>query len=274
MNNGKTGRLSCRDGVCITDGVPYIEVDNLGVRYGNHIAFEHVTAAFSPCSITALIGPSGCGKSSFLSCFNRLTDLIPGCRVEGNIRIGGRSVFEKGLDLRQLRTRIGMVFQKPNPFPLSIWKNLALPLREHGLRDARELEAAIVKALSDVGLWDEVKDRLKSSALTLSGGQQQRLCIARALALKPEMILFDEPCSALDPMASEKVEELIRSLRSQLNVMIVTHNLAQARRISDEVAIFWVREGRGRLIEFGKTKRVFANPREVEVQAYLSGQVG
>lgn len=268
------GSQNCKDGVCITDRDPYIEVKDLSVRYGSHVAFQGVSAHFSTCSITALIGPSGCGKSSFLSCFNRLTDLIPGCRVGGDIRIGGESVLRQDIDLGQLRKRIGMVFQRPNPFPLSIWKNLALPLREHGLRDPRELEEQIVTSLKDVGLWDEVKDRLKKPALGLSGGQQQRLCIARALVLKPEMILFDEPCSSLDPLASEKVEELIRSLRSRFNVMIVTHNLAQAQRISDEVALFWVKEGSGRLVEFGKTREVFSSPRALETQAYLAGKVG
>ena len=262
----------CQDGTCVTSSEPYIRVQNLSVRYGSRYAFEGITADLSPCSITALIGPSGCGKTSFLSCFNRLIDLYPQCYASGSIKIGGTEILAPSVDVRALRTRVGMVFQKPNPFPISIRKNITMPLKEHGL--TLELEARVESVLRDVGLWDEVKDRLDSPALKLSGGQQQRLCIARCLALEPEIILFDEPCSALDPISSARIEELIYGLRQRFSVMIVTHNLAQARRIADDVAVFWMLEGKGRLIEFGSAQQVFEAPRHRQTAAYLSGQAG
>ncbi len=251
-----------------------MKVDQLSVHYGGTPAFQEVTLAINKGCITALVGPSGCGKSSFLTCLNRLTDLIAGCRVSGRIMIETLDVLAPGLDVIQLRRRIGMIFQKPNPFPLSIRRNLEFPLREHGLRDRQLITQTIETVLHDVGLWDEVKDRLDSPALALSGGQQQRLCIARALALSPEMLLMDEPCSALDPLSSGVVEDLIVSLRRHYTILIVTHNLAQARRIADCAAFFWVQNGAGRLIETGTTRQIFEEPRDPLTAAYVSGMRG
>lgn len=224
--------------------------------------------------ITAVIGPSGCGKSSFLACLNRLSDLLPSCRVDGEVRIGETRVFDPATDVVALRRRVGMIFQKPNPFPLSIRRNLELPLKEHGMRDRVERAAVIQRALADVGLWAEVSGRLDASALDLSGGQQQRLCLARALALEPEVVLLDEPCSALDPIASGVVEDLIARLRGRYTVIIVTHNLAQARRIADRVAFFWVRDGVGRLIEEGEVDKIFEQPDDELTAAYVRGARG
>jgi phosphate transport system ATP-binding protein len=261
-----------------TDEIPeccrpasYIETHRLGLRYGAKQALEDVTLQISPGEITALVGPSGCGKTSFLTCLNRMTDLIPNTQVSGRIAIGALDVLSPRTPLVALRRRIGMIFQKPNPFPLSIRRNMELPLREHGLRD-RDLIAHIVEtALRDVGLWDEVKERLNAPALALSGGQQQRLCIARALALEPEVLLMDEPCSALDPISSGVVEDLISSLREQYTVVIVTHNLAQARRIADQVALFWVQDGAGRVIEHGPVAQIFEAPGEELTASYVKG---
>jgi phosphate transport system ATP-binding protein len=205
---------------------------------------------------------------------NRLTDLIPACRVTGKIRLGALNVRDSQTDVIQLRRRVGMIFQKPNPFPLSIFKNLAFPLREHGINDREEIARIIETSLSDVGLWDEVKDRLNDPALGLSGGQQQRLCIARALALNPEALLMDEPCSALDPLSSGIVEDLIFQLRGRYTILIVTHNLAQARRIADYAAFFWMKNGSGRLIEYGPALRIFETPKEALTAAYVSGMRG
>lgn len=257
-----------------SDDGPFIACETLGVRYGDHVAFEGVSLEIPQGGITAVIGPSGCGKSSFLSCFNRMTDLVPGCRVEGRLRIGGLEVFDPATDLLALRRRVGMIFQKPNPLPLSIHRNLDLPLRQHGFKRRDKREAMIESALCKVGLWDEVKDRLKKPALALSGGQQQRLCIARALALEPEVVLLDEPCSALDPLSSGVVEDLIQELRGRYTVLIVTHNLAQARRIADWAAFFWLIEGRGRLIEEGAAAKLFENPRDELTAAYVRGARG
>ena len=224
---------------------PFLWTERLTLRYGDKTALEDVSLSVVRGRITALIGPSGCGKTSFLNCLNRLTDLIPGCRVTGRVRIGGLDVFDPKTDVLTLRRRVGMIFQKPNPFPFSIRRNLEFPLREHGVRDRRRLEEKIETALRDVGLWDEVKDRLDRPALALSGGQQQRLCLARALVLGPEALLLDEPCSALDPISSGVVEDLIARLRDQFTLLVVTHNLAQARRIADYAALFWVQDGAG-----------------------------
>lgn len=253
---------------------PFVEVDRLSLHYGENPAFQGVTLSINKGCITALVGPSGCGKTSFLTCLNRLTDLIVGCRVSGRITIDTLDVSAPGTDVIQLRRRIGMIFQKPNPFPLTIRRNLEFPLREHGLRDREQIAWMIETTLRDVGLWDEVKDRLDSPALALSGGQQQRLCIARALALSPEMLLMDEPCSALDPLSSGVVEDLIVSLRGRYTVLIVTHNLAQARRIADYAALFWVQNGAGRLIETGTAKQIFEEPRDPLTAAYVSGMRG
>lgn len=251
-----------------------IRTQNLTLRYHGKPAFEDVSLAIPRGEITSLVGPSGCGKTSFISCLNRLTDLIPGAIVSGSIRLGETEMTNGAVDVIALRRRVGMIFQKPNPFPLSIRKNLEFPLREHGMRDRSTLDQTIEQALRDVGLWDEVKDRLSTPALSLSGGQQQRLSIARALALKPEILLLDEPCSALDPISSGIVEDLIKSLKGRYTLVIVTHNLAQARRIADSVAVFWVQNGTGRLIEYGTSRQVFESPRESLTSAYVNGTRG
>ncbi|THJ11815.1 MAG: phosphate ABC transporter ATP-binding protein [Nitrospira sp. CG24C] len=253
---------------------PLIDVDQLSLHYGQKPAFHNVTLSINQGCITALVGPSGCGKTSFLTSLNRLTDLIPGCRLSGRILLDGLDVLAPHTDVIRLRRRVGMIFQKPNPFPLSIWKNLEFPLREHGLRDREQIAINIQTVLRDVGLWDEVKDRLHSPALALSGGQQQRLCMARALVLSPEVLLMDEPCSALDPLSSGVVEDLIVGLRSRYTVLIVTHNLAQARRIADYAALFWVQNGAGQLIEAGTAKQIFEEPRDPLTAAYVSGMRG
>jgi phosphate transport system ATP-binding protein len=253
---------------------PFLRTENLRLRYGTKTVLEDVTLAVPRGRITALIGPSGCGKTSFLNCLNRLTDLIPRCIVSGWVRVGDMDVFAPTTDVLTLRRRVGMIFQKPNPFPFSVRRNLEFPLREHGVRDRHRLDETIETALRDVGLWDEVKDRLKSPAMALSGGQQQRLCLARALALGPEALLLDEPCSALDPISSGVIEDLIVRLRDRFTLLIVTHNLAQARRVADEVALFWTQDGAGRLIEFGPAREVFDDPKQKLTADYLSGVRG
>ncbi len=253
---------------------PFVDVDRLSLHYGKKSAFQDVTFSINKGCITALVGPSGCGKTSFLTCLNRLTDLIAGCQVSGRIMNDTIDVLAHGTDVIRLRRRIGMIFQKPNPFPLSIRRNLEFPLREHGARDRAHIAQTIETSLRDVGLWEEVKDRLDSPALALSGGQQQRLCIARSLSLSPEMLLMDEPCSALDPLSSGIVEDLIVSLRGRYTILIVTHNLAQARRIADYAALFWVQNGAGRLVETGTAKQLFEEPRDPLTAAYVSGMRG
>jgi phosphate transport system ATP-binding protein len=246
----------------------------VSVEYGRQAALRDVSLSIGEGEITALVGPSGCGKSTFLQTLNRLTDLIPGCRVRGSVTLDGEPIYGPDVDLLALRRRVGMIFQQPNPFPLSIRRNLTLPLREHGMRDRDRLEEAVERALSDVGLWKEVRDRLDTPALELSGGQQQRLCIARALALEPEVVLFDEPCSALDPLSSAVVEDLILSLRQRYCVVVVTHNLSQARRIADCAALFWVHEGAGRIIEAGPADQFFGDPKHRLTRDYVSGARG
>ncbi len=253
---------------------PFLRTDSLSVRYGDKTALAGVTLSAERGRITALIGPSGCGKTSFLNCLNRLTDLLPGCRVEGQVRVGELDVFAPKTDVLTLRRRVGMIFQKPNPFPFSIRRNLEFPLREHGVRDRSLLAESIETALRDVGLWDEVKDRLGGPALALSGGQQQRLCLARALALGPEVLLLDEPCSALDPLSGGVVEDLIVRLRDRFTLLVVTHNLAQARRIADHVALFWVQDGAGRLIESGPVRQLFEAPQQKLTADYVNGMRG
>lgn len=253
---------------------PLIQVEHLTLRYGQKVAFSDVSLSLNRGELTALVGPSGCGKTSFLSCLNRLTDLMPDCEVTGHIRIGNFDVLSPRTDLIGLRRRVGTIFQKPNPFPLSVWKNLALPLHEHGLRDRQQVDPVIETTLERVGLWNEVKDRLGDSALALSGGQQQRLCIARALVLRPEILLLDEPCSALDPISSGVVEDLIAGLRPHYTLLMVTHNLAQAKRVADTIAFFWVEDGAGRLIEHGSAQQIFAAPRQALTAAYITGARG
>lgn len=251
-----------------------IGIENLTLTYAGAPAFENVSLEIYRGCVTALIGPSGCGKTSLLSCLNRLSDLVPGCKVAGRVSLDGEDIRAPHIDVQVLRRRVGMIFQKPNPFPLSIRCNLEMPLKEHGVRNRAELEERVWRALADVGLWDEVKGRLDRPALTLSGGQQQRLCIARALALHPEILLLDEPCSALDPISSAVVEELIASLKGRYTVVIVTHNLAQARRIANYAGFFWVKDRAGALIEFDLCHRIFEAPRDELTAAYVGGRTG
>ncbi|MDZ8237520.1 MAG: phosphate ABC transporter ATP-binding protein [Nostoc sp. ChiQUE01a] len=251
--------------------LPSMQTELLSLYYGKKAAFTDVTIPIPAGKITALVGPSGCGKTSFLSCLNRLTDLIPHTKVTGSIRLDGLEILNHRIDAIPLRQRVGTIFQKPNPFPFSIWKNLAFPLQEHGIKNREKLDWLIETTLQDVGLWNEVKDRLHTSALSLSGGQKQRLCIARALVLQPEVLLFDEPCSALDPISSGVVEDLIASLRGRYTVVIVTHNLAQARRIGDYAALFWVQAEVGRLIEYGTIEQIFTSPQHDLTAAYVNG---
>lgn len=253
---------------------PFIQTWSFRLSYGDKLVLDDVNLSIYKGRITALVGPSGCGKTSFLASLNRLTDLISGCRVSGEIHVDGMNVLSPQTDVIQLRRRIGMIFQKPNPFPFSIRRNLEFPLREHGLRRPDLIQHTVERTLKEVGLWDEVQDRLDSPALTLSGGQQQRLCIARALALSPEVLLMDEPCSALDPLSSGIVEDLITSLRERYTMLIVTHNLAQARRIADHAALFWVQNGTGRMIEYGPSEQFFESPRDPLTAAYVSGARG
>jgi phosphate transport system ATP-binding protein len=253
---------------------PAIRVRNLSVSYAGKPAIRDVTLTINKNSITAIAGPSGCGKTSFLSSLNRLTDLIPCCRITGEICLGDQPIFPNPIDLIALRRRVGMIFQRPNPFPLSIRKNITFPLREHGIRNRDAQHHILQQSFSDVGLWDEVKDRLDAPALALSGGQQQRLCLARALALQPEVLLLDEPCSSLDPISSGIVEDLIVSLRHRYTIIIVTHNLPQARRIADQVAFFWMSNDAGYLVESGPTHQVFESPRQPLTAAYVAGTRG
>jgi phosphate transport system ATP-binding protein len=251
-----------------------LDAAGVSIAYGSRTILDAVSLAFAPGRIHAIIGPSGCGKTSFLCSLNRLTDLVPGCHVSGRIQLGSVDVHSAQADVIALRRRMGMIFQQPNPFPLSIRRNLDLPLREHGVRNRAERDERLITALRDVGLWDEVKDRLDKSALELSGGQQQRLCIARALVLRPDVLLLDEPCTALDPLSTRTIEDLLVSLRDRLTQVVVTHNLGQARRIADEVAFFWTSDGRGRLVEHGPAADVFSNPRDPLTAAYIAGRAG
>ena len=244
---------------------------NLRLWYDARQVLFDVSLALAEREVTALIGPSGCGKSAFLRCLNRMNDTIEGCRVEGQVTLDGRDVYAREVDVAQLRARVGMVFQRPNPFPISIYENVAYGARIHGLaRDRAELDEIVEAALRGAGLWQEVADRLRQPAPGLSGGQQQRLCIARAIAVAPEVILMDEPCSALDPVATAHVEELIDALRASFTIVIVTHNMQQAARVSQRTAFFHL----GRLIEQGTTEQVFTNPLEQTTQDYITGRFG
>jgi len=253
---------------------PHLEIRGLSVAYGDRPVLAEVGLDIPRGCITALIGPSGCGKTSFLLALNRLTDLVPGCRVRGEVHLDGVNVLGAAVDTLDLRRRIGMIFQRPNPFPLSIRRNLDMPLKEHGVGRRDEREGRIETALRGVGLWDEVRDRLDAPALGLSGGQQQRLCIARALVLEPDVLLMDEPCSALDPLASAVVEDLVRGLAGRHTIVIVTHNLAQARRIANYAAFFWMTERVGKLIEFGQSRKLFDAPAHRLTAAYVAGVSG
>lgn len=251
-----------------------MRASGLTLRYGEKTAFEDVSMDIAKGEITALVGPSGCGKSSFLHSLNRLTDLIPNCQVTGEISLDGESIRSSSTDLVRLRRRVGLIFQKPNPFPYSIRRNIEFPLKEHGVKSREERFEILERSLVEVGLWDEVKDRLDDPALALSGGQQQRLCIARSLALSPEVLLLDEPCSALDPISSDTVEDLMKRLRGDYTLVVVTHNLAQARRIATNVGLLWVCEEAGRLIEFGTSAQFFDAPEHELTQAYVTGRRG
>jgi phosphate transport system ATP-binding protein len=247
-----------------------IDVEQFNFWYGRTQALFDVGMTIAPKAVTALIGPSGCGKSTFLRSINRLNELIPGVKRSGEIRLDGSNIYQKGMDVVTLRQRVGMVFQRSNPFPRSIYDNVAYGPRINERLSDSELDVIVESSLRRAALWDEVKDRLRDSALALSGGQQQRLCIARALANEPEVLLLDEPASALDPIATQKVEELVYELKSQLTIVIVTHNLQQAARISDATAFFYL----GKLVEMGDTQRVFTSPREERTEAYITGRFG
>ena len=251
-----------------------ITTRNLSVAYHGRAVLRDATIQTRKGEVLALVGPSGCGKSSFLAALNRLSDLVPGATVGGSIRFGDQEIGEAFPDPSELRRHVGMIFQKPNPFAMSIRRNIELALREHGMRDRTQLQATTQSVLRDVGLWDEVKDRLEHSALDLSGGQQQRLCIARALALRPQVLLMDEPCSALDPIAADRVEQLILEMRGQYTIIIVTHNLAQARRLADRMAVFWTCCGVGEIIAQGPTEELFESTTNETARSYLSGTKG
>jgi phosphate transport system ATP-binding protein len=247
-----------------------IEIRNVSIAYGDNQAVHDVSMDVPERRVTALIGPSGCGKSTLLRCLNRMNDLIESARVTGTIRVKGRDIYAPGTDVIDVRRRIGMVFQKSNPFPKSIYENVVYGLRIAGIRDRTRLDEACERSLRGAALWDEVKDRLGDSALGLSGGQQQRVCIARAIAVEPEILLMDEPCSALDPIATLKVEELIYELKERYTIVIVTHNLQQAARVSDRTAFFWL----GRLVEYGATSDTFTNPKDKLTEDYITGRFG
>src|SRR5450432_4532170 len=251
-------------------GVPLIKIEQLSLFYGASKALKNISLSLSEKVVTAFIGPSGCGKSTLLRCLNRMNDLIDNVRIEGAVKIGGHDIYAPDVDAIELRKRVGMVFQKSNPFPKSIYENVAYGLRLHGRQNKAELEGLIEQSLRGAALWDEVKDRLHSSALGLSGGQQQRLCIARAIAIKPEIILMDEPASALDPLATARVEELILELKKEFTIVIVTHNMQQAARISDFTAFFYL----GELVEFGATGKIFTNPAKKQTEDYVTGRFG
>lgn len=242
----------------------------LNFFYGDFQALYDISIGFSTSEVTALIGPSGCGKSTFLRCLNRMNDLIPGTRVEGELLFDGQNIYSQEVDVVFLRSRIGMVFQKPNPFPKSIYENVAYGLRVNGIKDKKYIAEKVENSLRHAAIWEEVKDRLHNSALSLSGGQQQRLCIARALAVEPEILLMDEPASALDPLATQKIEELIGILKENYTIVIVTHSMQQAARVSDNTAFFYM----GKLIELGDTQTIFTNPRNKRTEDYITGRFG
>ncbi len=247
-----------------------ISIEHLNLHYGSKQALRDISLEIPERKVTALIGPSGCGKSTFLRTLNRMNDLIAGVKIDGTVRIDDEDIYAGGVDVVRLRRRIGMVFQKSNPFPMSIFDNVAYGPRINGTGSRRDMPGIVEESLRQAALWDEVKDRLKDSALGLSGGQQQRLCIARSLAVNPDVLLMDEPASALDPIATAKIEELIFQLKSRYTIMIVTHNLQQAARISDHTAFFYM----GELVEYGKTRSLFTNPQQRQTEDYVTGKFG
>lgn len=246
-----------------------ITAENLNLWYGNNHALKNITIKLPRNRITALIGPSGCGKSTFLRCLNRMNDLVDGCRIEGNITLENEDIYGD-MDVTKLRRRVGMVFQKPNPFPMSIYDNVAYGPRIHGVRSKAKLDEIVEKSLKGAAIWDECKDRLKRSALGMSGGQQQRLCIARAIAVEPEVLLMDEPTSALDPISTSKIEELAMELREKYTIVTVTHNMQQAARIADKTAFFLL----GEAVEYGDTKAIFESPNDERTANYIGGRFG
>ena len=247
-----------------------ISVENLNLHYGENHALKDVNMEIADHAITAFIGPSGCGKSTFLRCLNRMNDLVDGCRVEGKVILDGEDIYDKRVDTTLLRKKVGMVFQQPNPFPMSIYDNIAYGPRLHGIKNKKELDEIVERSLQGAAIFEEVKDRLHKSALGLSGGQQQRLCIARALAVSPEVLLMDEPTSALDPISTLKVEELMETLKKKYTVVIVTHNMQQAARVSDDTAFFLV----GEVIEKNATSEIFARPQDKRTEDYITGRFG
>lgn len=247
-----------------------IEAKNVNFYYGDFHALKNISIAIPEKQVVAFIGPSGCGKSTFLRLFNRMNDLIPVARLEGNILIDGQDIYDKSVDVDVLRKNVGMVFQRPNPFPKSIFENVAYGLRVNGIRDKHFIEERVETALKGAALWNEVKDKLKESAYALSGGQQQRLCIARAMAVSPSVLLMDEPASALDPISTSKIEELICELSEQTTIVIVTHSMQQAARVSNKTAFFYL----GEMVEYGETKKIFTHPEKEATQNYITGRFG
>lgn len=247
-----------------------INIENLDLYYGDFHALHGISMAIEPNEITAFIGPSGCGKSTLLKSLNRMNDMVEGCKITGSITLDGQDIFGQDLDVNVLRKRVGMVFQKPNPFPMSVYDNVAYGPRIHGIKNKKQLDEIVERALKNATIWDELKDRLKKSALGLSGGQQQRLCIARALACDPEVLLMDEPTSALDPISTSKIEDLVIELKKKYTVVIVTHNMQQAVRISDKTAFFLL----GDLVEYSKTDEIFSNPKNKKTENYITGRFG
>ncbi len=247
-----------------------ITVENLDLYYDNFQALKNINLNMQANEITAFIGPSGCGKSTLIKSLNRMNDLVEGCRITGNVRLDGEDIYGSGMDINMLRKRVGMVFQKPNPFPMSIYDNIAFGPRTHGIKSKARLDDIVERSLRDAAIWDEAKDRLKKSALGMSGGQQQRLCIARALAVQPEVLLMDEPTSALDPISTSKIEDLAIELKKQYTIIIVTHNMQQAVRISDKTAFFLL----GEMVEFAPTEEMFSMPKDKRTEDYITGRFG
>ena len=245
-------------------------VKNMELYYGSFHALKNINLNIASGEITAFIGPSGCGKSTFLKSLNRMNDLVEGCKITGDIRLMGEDIYDKSMDVSLLRRRVGMVFQKPNPFPMSVYDNIAYGPRTHGIRKKAELDEIVEKSLRDAAIWDELKDRLKKSAIGLSGGQQQRLCIARALAVKPEVILMDEPTSALDPISTSKIEDLVMDIKKDYTIVMVTHNMQQAVRVSDTTVFFLL----GEIIESGATGQIFSVPKDKRTEDYITGRFG
>lgn len=247
-----------------------VKVENLNLYYGENHALKDVNMDIQENAVTAFIGPSGCGKSTFLKTLNRMNDLVDGVRIYGKVLLDGEDIYEPGVDTTILRKKVGMVFQQPNPFPMSIYDNIAYGPRVHGIRDKKRLDQIVEESLRGAAIFDEVKDRLKKSAMGLSGGQQQRICIARALAVQPEVLLMDEPTSALDPISTSKIEDLMEDLKKKYTVIVVTHNMQQATRVSDQTAFFLV----GEMVEFGDTKQIFSYPQDKRTEDYITGRFG